>query len=89
MAIGDDANKDVLKEFTGSMEAVLEVHNAAMLKKMIKFVSVRASQVASKSSNVNEDGTAAGDGAKQAELNTALSEFATDAAAPDQDDGDW
>ena len=89
VAIGDDANRDVLKEFTGSMEAVLEVHNSAMLKKMIKFVSVRASQVASKSANVNE-GAAAGDEAKQAELNSALSEFAADAAAaPDQDDGDW
>jgi hypothetical protein len=72
------------------MEAVLEVHNSAMLKKMIKFVSVRASQVASKSSNVNEGGAAAGDEAKQAELNAALSEFSADsAAAPDTDDGDW
>jgi hypothetical protein len=91
VAIGDDANKDVLKEFTGSMEAVLEVHNSTMLKKMIKFVSVRASQVASKSSNVNEGGAAAGDEAKQVELNTALSEFSSGfAAAPDaDDDGDW
>jgi hypothetical protein len=72
------------------MEAVLEVHNSAMLKKMIKFVSVRVSQVASKSSNVNEAAGDTGDEAKQAELNTALSEFVVDAAAaPDQDDGDW
>lgn len=49
VAIGDDANKNRLAEFTGSIESVLEVHNAAMLKKMIKFVSVRASQVASQS----------------------------------------
>jgi uncharacterized protein YegL len=49
VAIGDDANKAILAEFTGGMEAVLEVHNAKMLKKMIKFVSVRASMVASKS----------------------------------------
>ena len=90
VAIGDDANKDVLKEFTGSMEAVLEVHNSAMLKKMIKFVSVRASQVASKSANVNEGAAGAGDMAKQTELNSALTEFAAEAAAaPDQDDGDW
>ena len=90
VAIGDDANKDVLKEFTGSMEAVLEVHNSAMLKKMIKFVSVRASQVASKSANVNDSASGSGDEAKQAELNTALNDFAAEAAAaPDQDDEDW
>ena len=53
VAIGDDANKIHLAEFTGSMESVLEVHNAAMLRKMIKFVSVKASQVASKSVQVS------------------------------------
>ncbi|MDR2786341.1 MAG: VWA domain-containing protein [Treponema sp.] len=92
VAIGDEANRDVLKEFTGSMEAVLEVHNAEMLKKMIKFVSVRASQVASKSSNVNDAAADAGDGEKQEELNAALKDFTQEtAAAPDNsaDDGDW
>jgi len=53
VAIGDDANKNCLAEFTGSMESVLEVHNSAMLRKMIKFVSVRVSQIASKSVQVN------------------------------------
>jgi len=52
LAVGDDANHDVLEQFTGNSESVLEVHNHAMLKKMIKFVSVRASQVASKPSQV-------------------------------------
>jgi len=86
IAIGDDANKDVLKEFTGSMESVLEVHNAALLKKMIKFVSVRASQVASKSSNVG----AISDEAKQQELNASLQEFTEEvAASPDNNQQDW
>jgi uncharacterized protein YegL len=90
VAIGDDANKEVLKEFAGNMEAVLEVHNAAMLKKMIKFVTVRASQVATKSAKTNEGGAASGDEAKQAELNAELSELKQECAdAPDQDDGDW
>jgi len=90
VAIGDDADKEVLKEFTGSMEAVLEVHNAAVLKKMIKFVSVRASQVASKSSNVNDSGTDAGDEQKQEEVNSALGEFKDEiAAAPDNDQAEW
>jgi uncharacterized protein YegL len=81
VAIGDDANKDILKEFTGTMEAVLEVHTAAMLKRMIKFVSVTASRVASKSSAAGEDGAGISDAQKQAELNTALQEFAEETAA--------
>jgi uncharacterized protein YegL len=90
IAIGDDANKDVLKEFTGSMEAVLEVHNTAMLKKMIKFVSVRASQVASKSADIGDYGDS-GDEQKQQELNTNLQEFQEEeiAAMPDNDQDDW
>jgi uncharacterized protein YegL len=90
VAIGDDANKDVLKEFTGSMEAVLEVHNTAMLKKMIKFVSVRASQVASKSADIG-DSADGGDEQKQRELNANLQEFQEEetAAAPDNDQDDW
>jgi len=91
IAIGDDANKDVLKEFTGTMEAVLETHNTAMLKKMIRFVSVRASQVASKSSNVDASGsTNAGDEQKQEELNTALNELKDEiASSPDNDQTEW
>jgi uncharacterized protein YegL len=90
VAIGDDANKEVLKAFTGTMEAVLETRSAAMLKKMIKFVSVRASQVASKSSNVSDSQADMGDEQKQAELNTALQEFAGEVAAmPENDQGDW
>jgi uncharacterized protein YegL len=90
VAIGDDANKDVLKEFTGTMEAVLEVHNVATLKKMIKFVSVRASQVASKSSHINDSGDDMGDEQKQRELNESLGELKDDIAiAPDNDQDDW
>lgn len=52
VAIGSDANKDVLKEFTGNKESVLTAYTPETMKKMIKFVSVTASQIASKSSNV-------------------------------------
>lgn len=57
VAIGDDANKNVLQDFTGNSEAVLEVHTPQALKKMIKFVSVRASEIGSKSSNAGIAGT--------------------------------
>ena len=34
IAIGDDADKNVLKDFTGSLEAVITVHNIDALKKI-------------------------------------------------------
>jgi uncharacterized protein YegL len=49
VAIGDDANIDVLKEFTGNREAVTIVHTPEALCKMIKFVSITSSQIGSKS----------------------------------------
>lgn len=54
IAIGNDANKNVLTEFTGNSEAVIEVHNRSALKAIIKFVSVTSSQVNSKSSGVED-----------------------------------
>ena len=86
VAIGDDADKAVLGEFTGSVEAVLEVHNPMMLRKMIKFVSVRASEVASKSANVGsgDDGGESKQDAFIDELNT----FKIDAAASADTDDD-
>ncbi|MCL2042507.1 MAG: VWA domain-containing protein [Treponema sp.] len=102
VAIGDDANKNRLAEFTGSMESVLEVHNAAMLRKMIKFVSVRASQVASKSVQVNSIKPAAiavngqdnenqavdatAAPVKQAALNEQLAQIKAEAAAGGDDE---
>jgi len=50
IAIGNDANKEILKDFTGNIESVLEVHNVEALKKIIRTVSVTASQIGSQSS---------------------------------------
>ena len=56
VAIGDDANKDILKEFaSNNSEAVLTVHNIADLKSMIYLVSVTASQVASRGVSTGAD----------------------------------
>lgn len=58
IAIGDeDTNVDILAEFTGNKEAVLTVHNVDQLKKIIKTVSVTASQVASQSASVGVSGS--------------------------------
>ena len=48
IAIGDDANKDLLEEFTGAMETVLEApeEEAPTLMEKIKFVISQASGVA-------------------------------------------
>lgn len=50
IAIGNDANQSVLKEFTGNQETVLVAHDPVTLRKMIRFVSVTASQIGSQSS---------------------------------------
>ena len=90
VGIGEDFNMDVLKEFTGNIEAVLKTSNAATLKKMIKFVSVRSSQIASKSSNVSDEGKDLGDEAKQQELVESLNELKEEIAeSPDNDQADW
>ncbi len=53
IAIGDEANKSVLADFTGSSESVVTVYNSATLKKWVQFVSVRASKVGSKTAKIN------------------------------------
>ena len=70
IAIGDDADKDVLKDFTGSSEAVITVHNIEALKMIIRIVSVTSSQVGSKSSS-------AGDSSKQDQVIDAIQDAAS------------
>ena len=40
IAIGDDADKDVLKQFAGNSEVVFTVHNIDALKQIIRIVAV-------------------------------------------------
>ncbi len=85
VAIGEDANCDVLAEFTGNREAVLTVHTPEALAKMIRFVSVTASQIGSKSTGVGKGGV---DQAvsKQDDMITQIA--AVQAAEPEDDDSD-
>lgn len=53
VAIGDDANKDVLAKFTGNIESVITVHTPEALKKWIRKVSITSSQIGSKSQPIN------------------------------------
>lgn len=54
VAIGDDANKDVLAKFTGNIEAVITVHTPETLRKWIRKVSITSSQIGSRSQPVSD-----------------------------------
>jgi uncharacterized protein YegL len=68
IAIGEDAKLDILKEFTGNAECVVPVRNTEELRKIIRFASVTASQIGSKS-------TKAGSESKQDEVAKQLQEY--------------
>ena len=53
IAIGDDADLEVLAKFTGNIEMVIQVHDVESLKKVIKCVVVTSSQVGSRSSSAS------------------------------------
>lgn len=50
ISIGQDADDDVLLQFTGNRELVLQANNATMLTKMIKWASTAASLVSAPAS---------------------------------------
>jgi len=52
VAIGQDADADVLAEFTGNREAVITVYTPEALRQMITFVSITSVQIGSKSQPV-------------------------------------
>lgn len=53
IAIGNDANDEVLSQFTGNKELVLRVHNVDALKKMLKVVSGTVSKIGNKSAGAD------------------------------------
>jgi uncharacterized protein YegL len=54
LAIGSDADTDVLAEFTGNTETVITVYTPEVLRKMIKKVSITSSQIGSRSQPLQE-----------------------------------
>jgi uncharacterized protein YegL len=83
IAIGDDADKNVLKDFTGSFESVITVHNIDALKAMIKVVAITSSQIGSTS-------TTSADKSKQQQVEDALQKATTDVKGVNDDsDDDW
>ncbi|MDE5569762.1 MAG: VWA domain-containing protein [Ruminococcus sp.] len=49
LGIGNEANDEMLAEFTGSIDTVVHAYTGGQLAKMIKIVAVTASQIGSKS----------------------------------------
>lgn len=52
IAIGNDAKKDILAEFTGDPKSVITVHNSKTLRELIRLVTITSSSVCSQSTNV-------------------------------------
>ena len=62
--IGEDANRDVLKKSIRNIELLFSVNDIGSLKKVIKFIAVTSSQIASASASVSTDG----DGEQKADV---------------------
>ena len=74
ISIGQDADDDVLEDFTGNKELILQANNAATLAKMIKWASTTASMVsapASKPMNIDAASSATGSSDPFAPANNA------------------
>ncbi|MDE5764324.1 MAG: VWA domain-containing protein [Ruminococcus sp.] len=55
LGIGDEANDDMLAEFTGSKDTVVHAYTGGQLAQMIKIVAVTASQIGSKSMTLSDE----------------------------------
>ncbi|HCJ40228.1 VWA domain-containing protein [uncultured Ruminococcus sp.] len=55
LGIGDEANDDMLEEFTGSKDTVVHAYTGGQLAAMIKIIAVTASQIGSKSMTLSDE----------------------------------
>lgn len=86
VAIGDDADMNVLETITGSKELVTKVKDPKQLRAMIKFIAVTSSQIGSKSGTTESimgESTGADDdlsnlNANQIQMGNELQTFADD-----------
>lgn len=88
IAIGEDADKDVLAEFTGSLESVVVVHNLDALKTMIRAVTITSTQIGSSTntSTGNDKQSQTENSIKKIVDNTSGASVATDA---DGEEDNW
>jgi len=87
IAIGDEAEKSVLTEFTGTSEAVITTHTPEALKKMIRFVSVTSSKIGSQSLPFSDDNNQQ---TKQTKVNQDIQDYLNQNPDVDQDaEDEW
>lgn len=55
LGIGNEANDEMLAEFTGTKDTVVHAYSGSQLANMIKIVAVTASQIGSKSMTLSEE----------------------------------
>lgn len=55
LGIGNEANDDMLAEFTGTKDTVVHAYSGGQLAQMIKIVAVTASQIGSKSMTLSDE----------------------------------
>lgn len=84
LAIGQDADCDVLAEFTGTKELVIPIQNKTAMKRMIRFISVTSSRIGS-----SNNGASSGHEAKQQQVIDAV-QTEREELAPEEDiDEGW
>lgn len=93
IAIGDDADKDVLKELVGNIEAVVTANDLDTLKSLIVAVSASASMLASQSRMTGDEADGAsilGDAMNNVEGDAEVEESTNtnNTTAPSVDSGD-
>lgn len=92
VAIGHDADEDILAEFTGNKETVVQANSGKELKRLIREITITSSMIGSRSSTI--DPTGAGlitpeeaDAAKERQLIDAIDKITTSVKPEDIDDG--
>ena len=91
IAIGDDADKEVLATFTGTSESVITVNDKHTLKALIRKVSVRASEFQSHSKQTSDVETTPEEDSAQIvqEVKSELKQEAKKPDSPIKVDDSW
>ena len=55
LGIGQEANDNILAEFTGSKDTVVHAYSGGQLAQMIKIIAVTSAQIGSKSMTLSDD----------------------------------
>lgn len=93
VAIGRDADEDLLAEFTGNIETVVHANSGKELKRLIREITVTSSMIGSRSSTIDPAGgiitPEQADDAKQKELAELIGNLdgKDGSNGPDGDDG--